>query len=207
MKNLVSAAAISISALALAACDNEVEEEVEEEPVAVSVDDENLYPIGGELNEDQQAAFDAMDRDAAIAEYDANRIVIEREEAEARSAASAESRSADTTATNSADTTSGDGAQAANADAATSKPLRPRSAMTFGWLDRNDDGKLSVAEYAIWALPTKPNPPEPNDQVGPHLTTDEINEAGTTFFYFDEDGDTYLSPAEFTEARNSGRYN
>ena len=80
-----------------------------------------------------------------------------------------------------------------------------RSAMTFSYLDRNDDGQLSVAEYAIWALPTNPNPPEPNDDLAPHLTQDQINEAGQTFFYFDDDGDTYLSQSEFQDARNSGR--
>ena len=29
--------------------------------------------------------------------------------------------------------------------------------------------------------------------------------AGQTFFYFDEDGDSYLSPQEFQAARNSAR--
>ena len=87
----------------------------------------------------------------------------------------------------------------------TGSSMPSRSKMTFGYLDRNDDGKLSVAEYAIWALPTDPKPPEPNDALGPHLTQDQINEAGQTFFFFDDDGDTYLSQDEFQDARNSGR--
>ena len=102
--------------------------------------------------------------------------------------------------------TSGSGSSSAEGAMIGSGSSMPsRSQMTFSYLDRNDDGQLSVAEYAIWALPTNPNPPEPNDALGPHLTQDQINEAGQTFFYFDDDGDTYLSQEEFQDARNSGR--
>ena len=77
--------------------------------------------------------------------------------------------------------------------------------MDFAYLDRNSDGKLSVAEYAIWAVPSNPNPPVSNDQTKPYITTAQINEAGQTFFYFDEDGDSYLSDGEFSAARDSSR--
>ena len=77
--------------------------------------------------------------------------------------------------------------------------------MDFAYLDRNSDGRLSVAEYAIWAVRANPNTPVANDQTKPYISTDQINEAGQTFFYFDEDGNSYLSNAEFTTARNSAR--
>ncbi|MBL4896924.1 MAG: hypothetical protein JKY75_08700, partial [Erythrobacter sp.] len=38
-----------------------------------------------------------------------------------------------------------------------------------------------------------------------YITTAQINEAGQTFFYFDEDGDSYLSDGEFSAARDSSR--
>ena len=83
--------------------------------------------------------------------------------------------------------------------------LMPRSQMDFAFLDRNDDGELSVAEYAIWALPADPDDPARNDARPPYLNQSQINEAGETFFYFDEDGDSYLSQSEFQAARNSAR--
>ena len=83
--------------------------------------------------------------------------------------------------------------------------MMPRSQMDFAYLDRNDDGELSVAEYAIWALPAEPLDPARNDARPPYLNQSQINEAGQTFFYFDRDGDSYLSQSEFQAARNSAR--
>lgn len=78
--------------------------------------------------------------------------------------------------------------------------MRARENMTWSYLDRNDDGKLSVAEYAIWAIPLDPTKPKANDQA-PYLTADQANKAADSFFYYDQDGDTYLSQREFTSAR------
>lgn len=84
-------------------------------------------------------------------------------------------------------------------DAATN--MRTRENMTWGYLDRNDDDQLSVAEYAIWAIPLDPNAPKRNDETQPYLTSDQANKAADSFFYYDVDGDTYLSRREFTAAR------
>ena len=92
-----------------------------------------------------------------------------------------------------------------SSDSSNVAALPARSQMDFAYLDRNSDGQLSVAEYAIWAVPANPNTPVENDQTKPYISTDQINEAGKTFFYFDEDGNTYLSDGEFTAARNSAR--
>lgn len=73
--------------------------------------------------------------------------------------------------------------------------------MDWAYLDRNSDGKLSVAEYAIWAIPVDPNKPKPNDQIKPYLNSDQANKAADSFFFFDKDGSTYLSPEEFARAR------
>lgn len=79
----------------------------------------------------------------------------------------------------------------------------PRN-MTFAQLDRNRDGKLSVAEYAIYAVGVNPVSPAPNDRKRPHATADELNRAADTFFQYDADGSTYLSPAEFMTAQHAG---
>ena len=80
--------------------------------------------------------------------------------------------------------------------------MRMRSNMTWSYLDRNGDGQLSVAEYAIWAIPLDPTAAAPNDETAPYLTSDEANRAADSFFYYDSDGDTYLSQREFTTARS-----
>lgn len=82
--------------------------------------------------------------------------------------------------------------------------LRPRSEMDFAFLDRNSDDRLSVAEYAIWAIPIDPNKPKPNDQRKPYITADQANKAADSFFYYDTDGSTYLSAEEFAVARTGG---
>lgn len=76
-----------------------------------------------------------------------------------------------------------------------------RSEMDWAYLDRNSDGRLSVAEYAIWAIPVDPNEPKPNDERKPYVTADQANRAADSFFYYDQDGDTYLSQSEFSNAR------
>jgi hypothetical protein len=79
--------------------------------------------------------------------------------------------------------------------------MRDRSNMTWSYLDRNGDGQLSVAEYAIWAIPLDPTAPKRNDQTQPYLTSDQANKAADSFFYYDQGGDTYLSQQEFSAAR------
>lgn len=223
MKKLLMTTMVSAAALGLAACDSE---DVENTPVddideIVDADEEEPYPMGGELNEDQQANYDAMDRQAVSDEYDSNMADMqsEMESGGGMAAGSMDGNGQSNSGSmNDGDMSGGDsmsggasmddGSSMDSGDAmsgSSGSSMPARSAMTFSYLDRNDDGQLSVAEYAIWALPTNPNPPEPNDARGPHLTQDQINEAGQTFFYFDDDGNTYLSEEEFQDARNSGR--
>lgn len=210
MKHITMITMASGAALALAACDSENVENTPIDDVDEIIDADEPYPVGGTLTEQQQSNYDAMDRQAVSDEYDANRQEMMEQGASAETSmtgAGNETTSGGSGAGGGASTEdTGDGMGGGSTDMNASGSSMPaRSAMSFDYLDRNDDGQLSVAEYAIWALPTNPNPPEPNDAIGPHMTTDEINTAGQTFFYFDDDGDTYLSPEEFQDARNSGR--
>ncbi|KWV96158.1 hypothetical protein [Erythrobacter sp. AP23] len=84
--------------------------------------------------------------------------------------------------------------------------MRARENMTWGYLDRNDDDQLSVAEYAIWAIPLNPQNEALNDQGQPELKADTINKAADSFFYYDLDGDTYLDRREFTAARRGENF-
>ncbi|MDG6078310.1 hypothetical protein E3U23_03785 [Erythrobacter litoralis] len=195
--------AVSTAALALAACSDQQDETPITQEAADDMDvaamDDDAMPVGGELNETQQASYDAMDRQAVSDEYDTNRDTMMAESANSGAMASNTSMQSDMegdTATSSTPAPS-----ATN----TAAPLPARSQMDFAYLDRNDDGQLSVAEYAIWAVRANPNTSVANDQTKPYISTDQINEAGQTFFYFDEDGDSYLSNSEFTTARNSSR--
>lgn len=216
-------ALVSALALGIAACDSE---DVENTPVD-DIDEiadrdvnstamDNAYPVGGDLNETQQTNYDAMDRQAVSDEYDENYDVIVAEAPE--SAMTGSASGSGTSSSDGAMTDSGDSSGSGNSDASmsgddtmagsssgSSSGTMSRGQMNFSYLDRNDDGQLSVAEYAIWAVPVDPNKPKPNDSTKPYLTQDQINEAGQTFFYFDDDGDTYLSPTEFTDARRSSR--
>lgn len=212
---------VSAAALGLAACDSEDVENTAVDDIDELVDEDvndEPYPVAGDLDEEQQANFDAMDRQAVSDEYDANMAEMQSEMESGGGMAAGSMSSGSETDTGSDDSMSngdaasggasmddGDAMAGSNSGSASTSSMPSRSQMSFSYLDRNDDGQLSVAEYAIWALPTNPNPPEPNDAIGPHLTQDQINEAGQTFFYFDDDGDSYLSEQEFQDARNSGR--
>lgn len=198
---------VSAAALSLAACDSQDVENTPVDDIDEIVDEdvpEEGYPVGGELDEAQQANFDAMDWQAVSDEYDSNLADMQAErtsssEMQGSSTSSGNSMTADSTSNDDGSTMSDSTSDMSGS------PMPSRSDMNFSYLDRNEDGQLSVAEYAIWALPTDPNPPVQNDARGPHLTQDEINTAGQTFFYFDDDGDTYLSQEEFQDARNSSR--
>ena len=204
---------VSAAALSLAACDSE---DVENTPIddvdEIADNDANqgmaddAYPMGGDLDADQQSRYDEMDRQAVSDEYDRNRDAMD-EEMQAGGGMADGSMAGQAEGGTSADASdSGDMADAGTSgNTGSASMMRPRGQMDFAFLDRNDDGELSVAEYAIWALPTDPSEPARNDAKAPYLTQSQINEAGQTFFYFDEDGDIYLSPQEFQTARNSAR--
>lgn len=203
--------AVSTAALALTACSDQQDETPITQEAAddmdVAVMDDDAMPVGGDLNETQQASYDAMDRQAVSDEYDTNRDTMMAENASASGNSGAMASSGTNSSGNnmsggnmSDDSMSGD--SMAGSDPA---PIPARSQMDFAYLDRNSDGRLSVAEYAIWAVRANPNTSVENDQTKPYISTDQINEAGQTFFYFDEDGNSYLSDSEFTTARNSAR--
>lgn len=204
--------------LALAGCgsedvENTAIDDIDEIVDADQAEDDEGYPVAGNLTEEQQARFNEFDREAAAREFDANQETLARE-------GSGDSSGNAMTANDGGAETAADaqGSSTARSDVGTSSatnsstsssrnvaPLRPRSAMDFEFLDRNGDGQLSVAEYAIWAVRSNPRRPKPNDNTRPYTSEDQINEAGETFFYFDENGDTYLSPSEFAAARASAR--
>ena len=207
-------AAVSGAALALAACSDDPNETPITQEAAPDMDAEVLaddaMPVGGDLNETQQASYDAMDRQAVSDEYDTNRdnMMAESSSGSGNSDAMASNTDGMSGSSSEASTSTSGSSTDAMADNSASSDvaaLPARSQMDFAYLDRNSDGQLSVAEYAIWAVRANPNTPVANDQTKPYISTDQINEAGQTFFYFDEDGDSYLSNAEFTAARNSAR--
>ncbi|QNE04989.1 hypothetical protein [Croceicoccus marinus] len=218
MKKLMFTTIASAAALGLAACGSEDVENTPIDDVDELVDadvNEVGYPVGGELNPDQQTAFDTMDRQAASDEYDMNYDAIRTERVanadlstgDAMSGSGSMDSSGAMSGAGASDTggdaMSGSGSMTSASSGSGMSDMPSRSAMDFGWLDRNDDGKLSVAEYAIWAVPVDPTDPAPNDAKKPYMTSEEINQAGETFFYFDQDGSTYLSEQEFAMARNS----
>lgn len=207
-------AAVFGAALALAACSDDPNETPITQEAAPDMDAEVLaddaMPVGGDLNETQQASYDAMDRQAVSDEYDANRDSMMAESSSGSDNSDAMASNADSMSGSSSEastSTSGSStdAMADNSGDSDVAALPARSQMDFAYLDRNSDGQLSVAEYAIWAVRANPNTPVANDQTKPYISTEQINEAGQTFFYFDEDGDSYLSNSEFTAARNSAR--
>ncbi|WP_375291458.1 hypothetical protein [Qipengyuania sp.] len=196
MKNTIGIALASAGLLALSACGEPDADDTAMDTPATEMTTEttmmdDAYPVGGDMNETQQAAYDSMDWQAVSDEYDANTDAMMQE-----SASGGGTMSGDTQNSSSEQTTNG------NEDSSV-MTMPPRAEMDFAFLDRNDDGKLSTAEYAIWAVPANPTKPKPNDATKPYLTQDQINKAGQTFFYFDQDGDTYLQPEEFQNARTS----
>lgn len=191
MKRIITASLATLT-LTLAACDGGNEVPTAELETDTGTDfavfNDDAYPVAPPLNEQQQSNFDAMDRDAVSSEYDENRMAMSNEASTDTPAMGEASGSTDTS-----DASSGGDA------------MMPRGQMDFAFLDRNDDDQLSVAEYAIWAVRADPTEPKANDENRPYLSPEQINEAGSTFFYFDEDGDTYLSMSEFEQARSSAR--
>ncbi|MEX0342708.1 MAG: hypothetical protein AB3N06_08980 [Erythrobacter sp.] len=182
--------------LALAACGGEAEEPAAEDALA-----------DAETND--AAEYDPMTRDYTLSDDAATRRdpFVEtdfrteygtyRDEIVAEQAESADS------ARDTADMSDDDREEAEAArqprDAVTNR--RARKNMTGGYRDRNDDNRLSVAEYAIWAIPLNPQNEALNDRGEPELKAETINKAADSFFYYDFDGDSWLDRREFTAAR------
>lgn len=215
-KRILTASATAM-ALALSACGQETAEAPVPEDV-MTVDDLML-------STEQQARYDAMDRDAMQQEYGEYRddmaiTAVATPSPGMTGAASGDADSMDGSDMDGSGSdasgsdmagsqdaasggSSGDGMSGSGGGMATgASGMIPRAQMDFAYLDRNDDGQLSVAEYAIWAVPVDPDEPKRNDALKPYLSDDQINSAGKSFFYYDQDGDTYLSQSEFQTAKS-----
>ena len=194
MRRVATIAMTGAAALALAACGGG--DEIDEAETAALATEAATTPAEFDpmtrdytLSEEQQARRGEFDETVFQDEYRGYRgeIMGERDE-----------EVADTGGTGAEAV--GTSAPASTRDAVTN--MRVRSEMSWSYLDRNSDGQLSVAEYAIWAIPLDPTEPEANDETAPFLTSEEANKAADSFFYYDTDGDTYLSQREFTAARS-----
>ena len=186
-QNLLLAATAGL-AFALAACGDDAADEAEiaaEPDLEAVVVEYDPMTRDYQLSEEAQTRRAEFDDDAFREEYRGYREDIVGEQVNL---------------TGGDDRTDAETAAAAQPrDAATN--MRARENMTWSYLDRNGDGQLSVAEYAIWAIPLDPTQPQPNDETQPFLTSDQANKAADSFFYYDQDGDTYLSQQEFSAAR------
>lgn len=201
MTTLKTTAIASTLALALAACGDDAEEPmVGSEMADVETEQTAEYdPMTRDytLSEEAQARRDAFDTDAFQTEYGGYRDEITGEQVQIGAGAAPD-----------AEMTEDDRAEmeAASQPRDATTNMRLRENMTWSYLDRNDDNRLSVAEYAIWAIPLDPNAPKRNDETMPYLTAEQANKAGDSFFYYDLDGDTYLDRREFTAARRGENF-
>ena len=76
--------------------------------------------------------------------------------------------------------------------------LPTRDDMNWDFLDRDDDGQLSTAEYALWALPLASE----TGEEAPEVTSEQTGKLADSFTYYDTDGDAEMSQREFTVARS-----
>lgn len=204
------------SLLVLAACGSEDVENTPVDDIDEIVDADNEFdPMARdyELSEDAQARRDEFDQDRFESEYSGYRDDIRSERDTQESMAAERERSGGGSGNMSGGSAGSNGSDSSSSGSGSSDGgmdmpqrdqntnMRARSDMSWSYLDRNDDGKLSVAEYAIWAIPLDPTEPEPNDERPPFVEQEEINKAADSFFYYDRDGDTYLDQREFTSAR------
>lgn len=209
MKTLKTTTLLASSlALALAACGEEPVDDVDTAAMetAEPVETAEFDPLSRdyELTAEARERRDAFDMDAFQTEYGGFRD----EMGNGAGSASGGNMANDDAMTGSdgdeAMANSGDdGKMSASQDTTMAGPgggVMARGAMSWDYLDRNSDGMLSVAEYAIWAIPLDPTNPKPND-TAPYVSTEQANTAADSFFYYDMDGDTYLSPDEFARAR------
>lgn len=75
--------------------------------------------------------------------------------------------------------------------------LPARGDMNFAWLDRDGDGKLSVAEFALWEIPVQSSVAAGRPRS---LSDEQLTKTASVFFSNDVDGDTLLSEREFAAA-------
>lgn len=182
------------SCLALAACGDGEADTAVADPAATPAETAEYDPMTRDytLSAEAQARRDEFDAGALETEYATYREEIRGEQVRMGEAAGADGEMTEEDRSE---------LEAASQQRDATTNMRTRANMTWSYLDRNDDNRLSVAEYAIWAIPLDPNAPARNDEAMPYLTADQANTAADSFFYYDIDGDTYLSQREFTAAR------
>ena len=76
----------------------------------------------------------------------------------------------------------------------TSMANMTRDSYDYGTLDRNADGRLSAAEYSFYA----------NPDYSAALSDEQIGRIANSYYYYDTDGDGYISSAEFDSLRSGG---
>ena len=171
---------------------NEIANTVQQVPVeAIAVVDYDLTP-------DQQARRDAVDMNAY-------RDEVKKYEDEDRKAGGSADDSATSAQSNMSDSTDvgqaeGNMSASASGGSSMSSDSNPEN-VTFEELDRNNDGKLSVAEFAIYSIGLDAGAKKANDQLRPYASDEQLNRAADGFFHFDTNGDTYLDPGEFAAAK------
>ena len=161
----IKTTALSTLALALAACGDDVADD----PVVGSemadtetamVDEYDPMTRDYMLGDEAQTRRDAFDADAFRSEYRTYRDEVAAEQVEqADDGDAAQDMSEDER----------EEMTAASQERDKQTNMRLRQNMTWGYLDRNDDDQLSVAEYAIWAIPLNPQHEAMNDQGQPEL--------------------------------------
>lgn len=197
--------------LALAACDDADDAAVEPldtEPEAVAVvTDFDPMTRDYALDPQAQSRREGFDEQAFRTEYGGYHDELVREQGQGNAAAdqgNADSGMSDSGNTGNTGNTGADTSTQSGDDA---NSMRARENMTFEYLDRNDDNRLSVAEYAIWAIPVSPQHQAMNDQGQPELRADAINKTADSFFYYDRNGDSYLDSEELAAARRGQTFN
>ena len=201
MEFRLAPALLAATALGLAACSSNPDADQTAQGNEYPVLDQAAGSSGLTLTADQQQRRNALDLPSYQREYrtyyDQGPINVEASAPTGNAtptpmSSSSPSASGSMAMSNSSDMASGSGATS----------FGNTGTMSFAQLDRNGDGKLSVAEYAIYATGLNPSQPKPNDQTRPYATAEQLNTAADSFFHYDTNGDSYLQPDEFQMARN-----
>lgn len=186
IQSKIAGACLLAVPLALAACGDDADESVEQaETTRTDVDETQFVMMPIELTPTQQQMRDALDEDAYTIEVTR---YMDDDNSTATSAGRTDPASDD------GESVAGSIAQGSSSEAITE--------FDFSTIDRNDDNRLSVAEYAIYALKDANPMKQKNkdDEKSPYFTAQQLNWAADSFFFYDDDSDSWLSESEFSDA-------
>ena len=142
--------------LALVACGETVEEETVVADTEVAADEFDPLNRDYVLSAEAQERRDAFDAAAFDTEYRGYRDEIRSEpDDEGIIEADGGTVTVESTGSNTSTTVNGEDARPIGARTPGTN-MRSRRDMSWSYLDRNSDGQLTVAEYAIWAIPLTP---------------------------------------------------